>query len=541
MGDAGDATVAAEVNNVSGKRVLEGTHAAILRLGKLEPAAIEERRAEVVLESIVEEARRIRKLENVVQVGGWRKAAGGQVATTFDMPEKEIHKNTNSKIWGRSSMRASNGIVIFATEERWKEIAPLLASLVGVAGIIRESPKWAIIEPSSASSGERIAGVLRMWRNNKAITEDVCFRTWETQGERILIKPGSTCEEASVTLYVYDADPRFTTSCCQAFLRTFGVKEAEIAIAEKHTEIDDEEEGPKYTCTRTVSMRVPITTAARIENITREIEWEGDEILVKPVRSALKEEPQKEDADMTEQATGTGSKRGAEDGDSATDEEEYESVDEGTTPAAATEEERKSWESGTIVRAPRISDGTTVGSGTQPDFETLKLIVKTPGGWKVERLDTKPVKCEYRGNGSSKGWLVQHDDAKTLGCHSAGSKWFGPKAGENAKEQAEETRKEWQEKINGGELVSEEGLDTSKTTARLRYSLNKARTCDRVEGALLGAASAGVDTTMKVAAQENARRRRQSVRPKRQCEDGGEKATNKQDDRGERAVDSKHE
>ena len=105
-------------------------------------------------------------------------------------------------------------------------------------------------------------------------------------------------------------------------LRTFGVKEAEIAIAEKHTEIDDEEEGPKYTCTRTVSMRVPITTAARIENITREIEWEGDEILVKPVRSAPKEATQKEDTDMTEQATGTGSKRGlTEDGDSATDED----------------------------------------------------------------------------------------------------------------------------------------------------------------------------------------------------------------------------
>ena len=100
------------------------------------------------------------------------------------------------------------------------------------------------------------------------------------------------------------------------------MKEAEIAIAEKHTEIDDEEEGPKYTCTRTVSMRVPIPTAARIENITREIEWEGDEILVKPVRSAPKEATQKEDTDMTEQATGTGSKRGlTEDGDSATDED----------------------------------------------------------------------------------------------------------------------------------------------------------------------------------------------------------------------------
>ena len=129
------------MNNESGKRVLEGTHAAILRLGKLEPAAIDERRAEVVIESTVEEARRIRKLENVVQVGGWRKAAGGQVATTFDMPASEIHKNTKSKIWGRSSMRASNGIVIFAKEERRKEIAPLLASLVDVAGVIRESPK----------------------------------------------------------------------------------------------------------------------------------------------------------------------------------------------------------------------------------------------------------------------------------------------------------------------------------------------------------------------------------------------------------------
>ena len=197
-----------------------------------------------------------------------------------------------------------------------------------------------------------------MWRRNSAITDDVSFRTWKAREGGVLIKPGKTGEEASVTLFMYDADPRFTASSCHAFLKTFGVKEAEIAITVKHIEITDEEEGPKYTCTRTVSTRVPITTAAIIENITREIEWEGDEVLVKLVRSAPKEETQKEDTDMTEQTKDTGPKRGLpEEGDSTTDEEEYASVDEGKVPATAKAEERMSWESGTIVRAPRISDG----------------------------------------------------------------------------------------------------------------------------------------------------------------------------------------
>ena len=39
--DTGDATVAAEVSNKAGKRVLDGKNTAILRIGKLEPAAIE--------------------------------------------------------------------------------------------------------------------------------------------------------------------------------------------------------------------------------------------------------------------------------------------------------------------------------------------------------------------------------------------------------------------------------------------------------------------------------------------------------------------
>ena len=42
-------------------------------------------------------------------------------------------------------MRTSVGMVIFATEERWKEIAPPLAGLVDIAGVFRESPKWVVV------------------------------------------------------------------------------------------------------------------------------------------------------------------------------------------------------------------------------------------------------------------------------------------------------------------------------------------------------------------------------------------------------------
>ena len=56
------------------------------------------------------------------------------------------------------------------------------------------------------------------------------------------------------------------------------------------------------------------------------------------------------------------------------------------------------------------------------------------------KLDAKPVQLKEQTNSHSNAWVVRHEEAKTLKCHSAKTKWFGQTLGENAKEKAEETR-----------------------------------------------------------------------------------------------------
>ena len=77
-----------------------------------------------------------------------------------------------------------------------------------------------------------------------------------------------------------------------------------------------------------------------------------------------------------------------------------------------------------LVRAPRIISDNRPVETAQEDIATLKLVEKTENGWKVVRTDAEPVTCKPHSNGTTKGWLVKHDDAVEKKCHTSITMWF---------------------------------------------------------------------------------------------------------------------
>ena len=115
-------------------------------LGTLKPAQGEDRRVEIVVETTTDEARDMRKTEDVRQIGGWRNAGEGRVATTFDICEKDIPQHCVGKIWAKTNIRAKEGVALYVNAQQWEELAPLLATCPHQEAVIRERPRWALIE-----------------------------------------------------------------------------------------------------------------------------------------------------------------------------------------------------------------------------------------------------------------------------------------------------------------------------------------------------------------------------------------------------------
>ena len=89
--DKGNTSINAAVHHMSPPRPIHS-------LGTLRQPPGEDQRTEIVVETTADEARDMRTKNDIFQIGGWRKASDGKVATTFDLPEKQIeHKRTISK------------------------------------------------------------------------------------------------------------------------------------------------------------------------------------------------------------------------------------------------------------------------------------------------------------------------------------------------------------------------------------------------------------------------------------------------------------
>ena len=80
--DKGNASITAEVHHMTPPRPIPS-------LGVLEQPPGKEKRTEIVIETTADEAREMRQSNDINQIGGWRKASEGKVATTFDLPETQ--------------------------------------------------------------------------------------------------------------------------------------------------------------------------------------------------------------------------------------------------------------------------------------------------------------------------------------------------------------------------------------------------------------------------------------------------------------------
>ena len=110
------------------------------------------------------------------------------------------------------------------------------------------------------------------------------------------------------------------------------------------------------------------------------------------------------------------------------------------------------------------------------------------------RTDTEPVKCVLGGNGRTRGWIIKHDDAVEKKAYTSITKWFGQDL-----TAAKKVQKQWEEKINGGELVPEKSTQIDANQTNTRYSLDRARMCEGLEKSILETRETGSDSGMKKA------------------------------------------
>ena len=76
-------------------------------------------RSELVLETTVDDARRVRQIPDVNHISQRKVGQNGRVRITVDMPEFVIPKATShSCIWSRSSLCATTGLVVFSAHQR---------------------------------------------------------------------------------------------------------------------------------------------------------------------------------------------------------------------------------------------------------------------------------------------------------------------------------------------------------------------------------------------------------------------------------------
>ena len=149
-----------------------------------------------------------------------------------------------------------------------------------------------------------------------------------------------------------------------------------------------------------------------------------------------------------------------------------------------------------MVRAPRIISDNSTAEAAQEDIATVKLLERTENGWKVVRTDANAVTCKTASNGHTKGWLIRHEEAVEKKCHTSITRWV---PGEKNQAEARRIQRQWQEKINGGELVPETSIQIDAEQTTTRYSFDRARMCDGLEKSILETRETGDDLATKQA------------------------------------------
>ena len=155
-------------------------------LGELLPTSILlDQRADVVLETTVEDARRVRQLHGVNHISQRKVGQQGRVRITVNMPESVIPEATSqSCVWSHSSLRATTGMLLYQSLEQWEEWSSLLIKEAWISGrVLCESPKLVTIDTSTGLHSDGVISRLKEWRVAGLVSQDISYRSWQVNKE----------------------------------------------------------------------------------------------------------------------------------------------------------------------------------------------------------------------------------------------------------------------------------------------------------------------------------------------------------------------
>ena len=136
-------------------------------LGELLPASASlDPRTEHVLETTVDDARRVRQFPDAHHISQRKVGQNGRVRITVDMPESVILEATShSCIWSRSSLCANTGLLFYQSVEQWEELSSLLTKEAWISGrVLCESPRWVLVDTSTGLPSDDVISRLKEWR-----------------------------------------------------------------------------------------------------------------------------------------------------------------------------------------------------------------------------------------------------------------------------------------------------------------------------------------------------------------------------------------
>ena len=245
-------------------------------LGELLPASTSlDQRAEVVLETTVDAARRVRQILGINHMSQRKVGQSGRVRITSYMPESVIPEATSqSCIWYRSSLRATVGFLLYQSVEQWEELSSLLTKEAWISGrVLCGSPRWVIVDTSTGLHSDDVISRLKEWRVAVLVSQDVSYRSWQVNKEgRINLSIGLI--DSGAEAEIRRVDPHFATGTCMALLSALGIwVDSKIILINK---IFDSE----CTASRTMTVNVSKNDIDRLGSISRSFKWHKEHMKV---------------------------------------------------------------------------------------------------------------------------------------------------------------------------------------------------------------------------------------------------------------------
>ena len=469
-------------------------------LGELLPtSALVDLRAEIVLETTVEDARRVRLSPDVNHISQRKVGQQGRVRITVDLPESVIPKATSqSCIWSRSSLRAPTGMLLYQSVEQREELSYLLFSEARATGrVICESPRWVIIDTSTGLNSDDVISRLKEWRVAGLISEDISHRSWRVDNEgRVDLSIGVI--DSGATAEIRNVDPRFTTGACKALLSAIGI------LVDCRSIVMSEVFDSEGTASRTLTVNVSKNDIDRLVGISRSFKRHDEQMRVlfkkgkhfpehnsetaphggstpartpKPILPSKRSHvpsstPQRLIKTKLEDELMTVMDESAHPANVAVEPGDKNLVGCLETPALQTPC-KHTVAPGDIVRTPQLVRGVATGSE-----ESVRVVKAVESGWIVARIGLPGAKLRRATRDGAEGWIVEQPLRNPLQW----SKWFGIRRhGAEAETETVRCKDKWD--MEDSEALLVRGDYSTDDSGELLYSLDKARKCGELEAA----------------------------------------------------------